>query len=101
VAFDERAEAQPFIQLAHQKQAAVGTHTRTLEVNPQPATERELKGLFLRVTHRRSTSPPPRSYPNPHLLRLFHHCITLVVHLENGNPGKDAFVSFRSKVKDK
>jgi hypothetical protein len=64
VPFDERAEAQPLIQLSHQEQAAVRSDARTLEVDLQPTIEQELKGLFLRLTHRRSTSAPRQSHPN-------------------------------------
>jgi hypothetical protein len=34
VLFDEFAERQPFIQLTHQEQTAVGSHPRTLEIDP-------------------------------------------------------------------
>ena len=85
--FDEFAETQPLIQLTHHEQAAVRSHPRTLEINPQPTIERELKGLFLRLTHRRPTSAQPRLHPNPCLSRLFAHIIQLVVHLDDGNPG--------------
>ena len=85
--FDEFAETQPFIQLTHQEQAAVRSHPRTLEFDPQGAVERELKGLFLRLTHRLSSSAPPQAHPNPHPSELFSHFIKLVVHLDDGNPG--------------
>jgi hypothetical protein len=29
----------------------IGSHSRTLEIDPQRAVERELKGPFLRLTH--------------------------------------------------
>jgi hypothetical protein len=45
-------------QLTHHEQAAVGRKARTPEVNPQPAIEREPKGLFLRLTCRLAASPP-------------------------------------------
>jgi len=64
VPFDEFAEAQPLIQLTHQEQAAVGSDARTLEIDLQPTIERELKGLFLPLTHRRATSASPRPHPN-------------------------------------
>jgi hypothetical protein len=54
-------EAQPFIQLSHQEQAAVRSDARTLEVDLQLTIERELKRLFLRLTHRRSISTPTQS----------------------------------------
>jgi hypothetical protein len=84
---DEIAQAQPLIQLSDQQQAASGSHPSALEVNPQPATERELKRPFLPLTHRRSVSRSPRSHPNPRPSGLFEHSIELLVHLENGNPG--------------
>jgi len=56
VLFDQVAEAQPFIQLPHQQHAGVGTHARTLEINPQPTVERKLKGLFSPLTR---ANPPP------------------------------------------
>ena len=87
VPFHEFAEAQPFIQLPHQEQAAVGSYSRALEVNLQPAIERELKGPIL-VSH-----PPPlhlRTAPvasKPASVRALQDSTKLVVHLENGNPG--------------
>ena len=71
VPFDEFAEAQPFIQLPHQEQAAVRSDPRTLEVDLQRAVERELKGLFLCLTHRRATSAPPRIASKPTSIRGF------------------------------
>jgi len=61
VPLNERAEAQPLIQLSHQEQAAVRSDARTLEVDLQLTIERELKRLFLRLTHRRSISTPTQS----------------------------------------
>jgi hypothetical protein len=40
-----------FIQLTEQERAAVRSYRRTLEVNRQPATERELEGPHLPSTH--------------------------------------------------
>jgi hypothetical protein len=80
-------KAQTFVQLAHQNQAAVGSHSRALELDPQGAVERELKGLLLRITHCPPTSTPPQPHPNPHPSGLCSHFINLIVHLENGNPG--------------
>ena len=48
---DERTQSQTFIQLAHQKQTAVGGDARTLEINFQERVKRELKGLILFLTH--------------------------------------------------
>jgi hypothetical protein len=44
---DEIAEAQTFIQLAHQNEAAVGGDARSLEIDLQRGIEGELKGLIL------------------------------------------------------
>jgi hypothetical protein len=44
VRFGEFAHSQPFIQFTQREQPAVGGHAQTLEINPQPAIERELKG---------------------------------------------------------
>jgi hypothetical protein len=37
---DQFAEAQTFVQLAHQNQTAVGSDLRTLEIDPQEALKR-------------------------------------------------------------
>jgi hypothetical protein len=61
-------------------------HSRALEVDPQRAVERELKGPLLRLTHRLPSSAPPQQHPSPHPSGLLSHFIKLIVHLENGNP---------------
>jgi hypothetical protein len=48
---DEFAEAQTFVQLTNQNQAAVGGDTGTLEINLERGVEGELKGLILYLTH--------------------------------------------------
>ncbi len=62
--------SQPRIQRSHQEQAAVRSDVRTLEVDLQPSIERELKRLFLGLTHRCSTSAPLQSHP-PASIRAF------------------------------
>jgi hypothetical protein len=52
----ELAQAQTLVKFAHQNQTAVGSYSHALEVDLQRAVEGELKGLFLRLTHRHSTS---------------------------------------------
>jgi hypothetical protein len=59
VAVYEFAQAETFVQLAHQNQATVGGHSRALKLDPQSGVERELKGPLLRLTHRLATSAPP------------------------------------------
>ncbi len=66
---NERSEALPLIQLSHHEQAAVRSDARTLEVDLQPAFEREVKGLFLRRTQRRSL--PHRVNPKPASISAF------------------------------
>jgi len=51
VLLDEFAESPTFVQLPHQNQATIGSHSRSLEINLQGSIERELKGLVLFVTH--------------------------------------------------
>src|SRR5271167_331534 len=65
---------------SHQNQTTVGGHPGALEIDLQRAIEGELKGPILCLTHRRSTSTPPRSHPNPRLSELSLHFIKLVVH---------------------
>jgi len=79
VPFHEFAQAQTHIQLAHQNQTTVGSHSRALEVDHQGAVEGELKGLFLRLTHRLSSFTPPQSHSNPREWSLFKSIINLVV----------------------
>jgi len=50
VLLDEFAESQTFVQLPHQDQATIGSHSRSLEINLQGSIERELKGLVLLLT---------------------------------------------------
>ena len=69
VPLHERAQAQTFVQLAQQNQTTTGSHSRTLELDPQRAVERELKGLFLRLTHWLTTSAPPPSHPKSASIR--------------------------------
>jgi len=57
---DERTQSQTLIQLAHQKQTAVGGDTRTLKINLQRRVKRELKGLILFLTH--WVEPPQSSF---------------------------------------
>jgi hypothetical protein len=56
VLFDQFAESQAFVQLAHQNQATIRSDSRPLEIDPQGSVERELKGLVLSLTHRVCTS---------------------------------------------
>ena len=53
---DELLRTQSFIQLAHQNQATIGSHSRSLEIDLQGSIERELKGLILFLTHGVCTS---------------------------------------------
>jgi hypothetical protein len=46
----EFAESLTFVQLPHQNQATIGSHSRSLEINLQGSIERELKGLVLLLT---------------------------------------------------
>jgi hypothetical protein len=87
VPFDELAEAQQFIQLPHQQQAAVRSHSRALEVDLRPAIERELK-LPIFVSH----APPLhlRTAPvasNPAPIKDFKEFYQIGSPPENGNPG--------------
>src|ERR1700676_1198230 len=86
---DEFPEAQAFVQLPHQHQATIRSHPRPLEVDLQRAIERELKVLFLRLTHRRSTSAPPGPRQTPRLSRALQDSIKLVVDWDIGNAGLD------------
>ncbi len=54
--FGEITEAQAFVQLTHQKQPAVGSDSRPLEIDFQRSVGRELQGLVLLLTHRVLTS---------------------------------------------
>jgi len=59
VAVHEFAQAETFVQIAHENQTTVGGHSRALKLDPQSAVERELKGRLLCLTHRLATSTPP------------------------------------------
>jgi len=48
--FDELSQAEPFVQLAHQNQAAVGGDPRSLEIDLQSRVEGKLKRLILFLT---------------------------------------------------
>lgn len=50
VFLDELLQTQSLIQLAHQNQATIGSHSRSLEINLQRSIEQELKGLILFLT---------------------------------------------------
>src|ERR1022692_1830560 len=63
---DERTQSQTFIQFAHQKQTTVGGDARTLEINFQRRVKRELKGLFLFLTHWVEASTMLIVLPKPH-----------------------------------
>jgi hypothetical protein len=66
---DEITEAQTFVQLAHQNQAAVGGDPRSLEIHLQRSVEGELKWLVLFLTHWVSTSKASSSPSYPHQYR--------------------------------
>lgn len=66
VLFDEFAESQTFIQLPHQKQAAIRSDSRSLEIHLQGAVEGKLKGLVLFLTHGVWTWGAASSRSNPH-----------------------------------
>src|SRR5215831_18336880 len=87
MSFHQFAQAEAFVQLAHQNQTTVGGHSRALTLDPQSAVERELKGPLLRLTHRLFTSALPRPHLNPRPSKHLLHFIKLIVHSENGNPG--------------
>jgi len=55
--------------------------------------QRKLKWPILCLTHRRSTSAPPWSRPNPRLSRALQDFTKLVVHLKTEIRGKYAEVS--------
>ncbi len=63
---DEVAEAQPFVELAHEDQTAIGGNPRALELHLECGIERELKGLVCCFTHWVSASAPSSSRANPH-----------------------------------
>ena len=48
---DEFAEAQTFVQLAHQNQTTIGGDARSLKIDPEGGVERELKRRVLFLTH--------------------------------------------------
>ena len=53
---DQPAQTEPFVQLPHQDQAAIGSHPGSLKGDAQKPVERELKGLILALTYWVSTS---------------------------------------------
>jgi hypothetical protein len=63
---NEFAEAQTFVQLAHQNEAPIRRDARSLEIDLQRSVERELKWLILFLTHCVLTSGAPSSRWNPH-----------------------------------
>ncbi|HUE02781.1 MAG TPA: hypothetical protein VMR62_24660 [Bryobacteraceae bacterium] len=63
---DQFAEAQTFVQLAHQNQTAVGGDSRALEIDLQRSVKKELKGLILFLTHWVSSSRGSSSRSNPY-----------------------------------
>ncbi len=71
VPLDEIPQTQSLVQLPHQQQAAVGSHPRALELNPQGAVERELKGTFLRLNPLPLYLLATPSASNPASIRAF------------------------------
>ena len=63
---DEIAEAQAFVQLADQNQAAVGGDPRSLEIHLQRGVEGKLKWPVLSLTHWVLTSGVSSLRSNPH-----------------------------------
>ena len=53
---DELAESQTFVQLAHQRQAAIGGDSRSLGTDIQGSVKGELKGLVWLLTHSEYTA---------------------------------------------
>jgi len=49
--FDEFTESQSFVQFPNHNQAAIGGDPRSLKADPQETIERQLKSLFLVLTH--------------------------------------------------
>jgi hypothetical protein len=85
---DELLQTQSLIQLAHQNQATVGSHSRSLEIDLQGSIERELKGLILFLTHGVCTSRAVSPHSNPHKHRWRH-------------TPKGSLVEFKLEMRDK
>src|SRR5450759_3077838 len=62
-------ESQTFVYLPHQNQAAIGSDSRSLEIDLQGSIEEELKGMVLFLTHWVCTSKASSPRPNPHKYR--------------------------------
>ncbi len=63
---DEFLQTQSLIQLSNQNQAAIGSHSRSLEVDLQGSIEGELKGLILFLTYGVCTSEASSLRSDPH-----------------------------------
>jgi hypothetical protein len=63
---DEFAEAETFVQLAHQDEAPIRRDTRSLEIDLQRSVERKLEWLIFPLTDWVLTSRASSSHWNPH-----------------------------------
>ena len=79
---DQVAEAQPFVQLPHEDEPAIGGDARSLELDPQRGIEGELKWPVLRLTHWVRTLHASSSRGNPYQQRLSTHPRTSIVRVE-------------------
>ena len=61
VSLDERAQAEPLVQLTQQQQPGIGGHRRAPEFHAKVGVEREANRARFRVTYRAVPSAPARN----------------------------------------
>jgi hypothetical protein len=69
VSLDQRAQAEPFVQLARQQQPGIGGHRGAPELDAKLGVEREANQARCRVTHWLVPSAPARSPREPRFMR--------------------------------
>src|SRR5260370_29025401 len=69
MALDQRAQAEPVVQLAREQQPSIGGHRGSSELDAQLGIEREANRARCRVTHWVVPSAPARSPREPRFMR--------------------------------
>src|SRR5712664_3104319 len=69
---DQRAQAEPLVQLAREQQPSIGGHRGSSELDAKLGIEREANRARCRVTHWVVPSAPARSPREPRFLRVLH-----------------------------
>ncbi|SRR2546429_4827665 len=69
MALDQRAQAEPLVQLAREQQPSIGGHRGSSELDAELRIEREANRARCRVTHWVVPSAPARSPREPRFMR--------------------------------